>query len=71
MCSYVIIKAVSLYYANTKMKRICKQYQGIDTFELIEKIENYMVAQTAEVKDELRVQIMTIRCICSLKETTI
>ena len=62
MCSYVIIEAVSLYYANTKMKRIYKRYHGIDTFELIEAIENYMVTQRAEVKDEIRVQIMAICC---------
>ena len=38
-----------------------KQIATINTFELIVKIENYMVLQTAEVKDEIRVQMMAIR----------
>ena len=37
------------------------RYHVIDTFELNEKIENYMVTQTAKVKDEIRVQMMDIR----------
>ena len=44
------------------MEKISKLYQGINMFELIVKIENYMVTQTVEVKDGIRVQMMAIRC---------
>ena len=43
------------------MERTCKRYHGINTFELIVEMVNYMVTQKVEVKDEMRVQMMAIR----------